>query len=83
MADAVLTIADKVYSSWSLRGYLACRLAGIAFRENLIPFAAADFKARVLAVSAAGRTRNRSRGLPASGRTRRTSWLGLNRRPNF
>lgn len=55
MADAVLTIADKVYSSWSLRGYLACRLAGIAFRENLIPFAAADFKARVLAVSAAGR----------------------------
>jgi glutathione S-transferase len=55
MADAVLTIADKVYSSWSLRGYLACRLAGLAFRENLIFFADPDFKRRVLEISPAGR----------------------------
>ena len=30
---AVLTISSKNYSSWSLRGYLLCRLAGLAFTE--------------------------------------------------
>ncbi|MBS9477411.1 glutathione S-transferase family protein [Ancylobacter radicis] len=30
---AVLTISSKNYSSWSLRGYLLCRMAGIDFEE--------------------------------------------------
>ena len=30
---AVLTISSKNYSSWSLRGYLLCRLAGLPFTE--------------------------------------------------
>lgn len=30
---AVLTISSKNYSSWSLRGYLLCRMAGLAFTE--------------------------------------------------
>lgn len=30
---AVLTLSSKNYSSWSLRGYLLCRLAGLAFTE--------------------------------------------------
>ena len=33
MADATLTISSKNYSSWSLRGWLLCRMAGVAFKE--------------------------------------------------
>ena len=33
MAKAKLTISSKNYSSWSLRGWLLCRMAGIAFEE--------------------------------------------------
>lgn len=36
MTLPVLFIADKTYSSWSLRGWLALRWAGIAFEEKLI-----------------------------------------------
>jgi glutathione S-transferase len=39
MADFTLYIGNKAYSSWSLRGWLACRLAGIAFDEVVIPLA--------------------------------------------
>ncbi|KAI8918150.1 glutathione S-transferase [Powellomyces hirtus] len=31
----ILFIGNKGYSSWSLRGYLACRLAGIQFQERI------------------------------------------------
>jgi glutathione S-transferase len=34
MAKAVLTIASKNYGSWSLRGWLLCRLAGLDFDEQ-------------------------------------------------
>ncbi|HEX2113271.1 MAG TPA: glutathione S-transferase family protein [Alphaproteobacteria bacterium] len=37
MTEFTLYIANKVYSSWSLRGWLACRLAGIEFDEVVIP----------------------------------------------
>jgi glutathione S-transferase len=33
MADATLTISSKNYSSWSLRGWLLCRMAGLDFEE--------------------------------------------------
>ena len=33
----VLTIGNKNYSSWSLRGYLAVEQTGAAYDENLIP----------------------------------------------
>ena len=33
MAKAKLTISSKNYSSWSLRGWLLCRMSGIAFEE--------------------------------------------------
>ena len=29
MADAVLTVTSRTYGSWSLRGFLLCRLAGL------------------------------------------------------
>ena len=34
MARATLTISSKNYSSWSLRGWLLCRMAGIDFDEK-------------------------------------------------
>jgi glutathione S-transferase len=37
MADAILTISSKNYSSWSLRGWLLCRMAGVEFVEEVVP----------------------------------------------
>lgn len=37
MTDIHLIIGNKRYSSWSLRGWLAARLSGLAFEETLIP----------------------------------------------
>ena len=34
--SAVLTISSKNYSSWSLRGWLLCRMAGLDFKEELL-----------------------------------------------
>jgi glutathione S-transferase len=34
MPDATLTISSKNYSSWSLRGWLLCRMAGLEFAEQ-------------------------------------------------
>jgi glutathione S-transferase len=34
MARATLTISSKNYSSWSLRGWLLCRMAGLDFDER-------------------------------------------------
>ncbi|WEZ85029.1 glutathione S-transferase [Rhizobium sp. 32-5/1] len=36
MAQATLTISSKNYSSWSLRGWLLCRMAGLDFTEVLV-----------------------------------------------
>ena len=37
MADAKLTIGSKNYGSWSLRGWLLCKFAGLPFDEEVIP----------------------------------------------
>jgi len=50
-----LIIGNKNYSSWSLRPWLAMKVAGIAFDEVLISLDAPDFKARVMARSGAGK----------------------------
>lgn len=42
MQDLVLYIANKNYSSWSLRPWIALKAAGVPFREVLVPF---DMKA--------------------------------------
>lgn len=36
-ADTILTISSKNYSSWSLRGWLLCRMAGLEFAEEILP----------------------------------------------
>jgi glutathione S-transferase len=35
MAEASLTVSSKNYSSWSLRGFLLCRMAGLDFDEKI------------------------------------------------
>ena len=37
MTEAILTISSKNYSSWSLRGWLLCRMAGLEFVEEVVP----------------------------------------------
>ena len=49
-----LVIANKLYSSWSLRPWILLRQLGISFEEVLIPLAEPDTKARILALSPGG-----------------------------
>ena len=37
MAKATLIIGNKNYSSWSLRGWLACKMSGLDFDEKFVP----------------------------------------------
>ena len=37
MADFTVVIGNKNYSSWSLRGWLSARIAGIEFEEIIVP----------------------------------------------
>jgi glutathione S-transferase len=50
-----LVIGNKNYSSWSLRPWLAMKVAGIAFEETVISLDAQDFKPRVTALTGAGK----------------------------
>ena len=54
-----LVIANKNYSSWSMRPWVLMREAGIAFEEVMLPFddfaATSAFKQGVLALSPAGK----------------------------
>ena len=50
-----LIIGNKNYSSWSFRPWLAMKVAGIAFDEEVISLDAEDFKARVTKISGTGK----------------------------
>ncbi|WP_210484883.1 glutathione S-transferase family protein [Microvirga antarctica] len=50
-----LVIANKIYSSWSLRPWLLMRHLGVAFDEVLIPLDLPETKKQVLAYSPAGK----------------------------
>ncbi len=54
MAKPLLIIADKNYSSWSMRPYMALAMAGIAFDEKLIHFGTSNFSAKVKRISKPG-----------------------------
>ena len=51
MNNAVLTISSKNYSSWSLRGWLLCRMAGLDFREELLSSDDPSARAELLLLS--------------------------------
>ena len=48
---AVLTISSKNYSSWCLRGWLLCRMAGLEITEEILPVSDASARAELLLLS--------------------------------
>lgn len=50
-----LIIGNKKYSSWSLRPWIALKVAGIPFEEKVIPFETEEFKRDVGGVSGTGK----------------------------
>jgi glutathione S-transferase len=51
MSKATLTISSKNYSSWSLRGWLLCRMAGLDFEEKILPSDDPNIRAELLLLS--------------------------------
>ena len=51
MTEASLTVSSKNYSSWSLRGWLLCKMAGIDFAERLAPLDDPATRAELLLLS--------------------------------
>jgi glutathione S-transferase len=51
MAKAALTIASKNYGSWSLRGWLLCKLAGLDFEEQSVASDDPSTRAELLLLS--------------------------------
>ena len=55
MADFTLVIGNKNYSSWSLRGWLMARIAGIEFEELVIPLDLPETQPEIRKHSPSGR----------------------------
>jgi glutathione S-transferase len=51
MSRATLTISSKNYSSWSLRGWLLCRMAGLDFEEKPVDLSHSDARQELLLLS--------------------------------
>ena len=51
MAEAKLTISSKNYSSWSLRGWLLCKLAGLDVEEEIVSADDPSVRAELLLLS--------------------------------
>jgi glutathione S-transferase len=51
MAKATLTISSKNYSSWALRAWLLCKMAGLEFREEIVPPDNPSMRAELLLLS--------------------------------
>ena len=51
MTKAVLTISSKNYSSWSLRGWLLCKMAGLEFDEEVLSSDDPSTRAELLLLS--------------------------------
>lgn len=51
MAEASLTVSSKNYSSWSLRGWLLCKMAGLEFDEKVASLDDPSTRAELLLLS--------------------------------
>ena len=51
MPEASLTVSSKNYSSWSLRGWLLCKMAGLDFAERVAPIDDPATRAELLLLS--------------------------------
>lgn len=55
MAKTILTITSKNYASWSLRGWLMLKRAGLPFEERVIPPDDPSMRAEILLLSSSTR----------------------------
>src|ERR1700756_3552899 len=55
MAEFTIYIGNKNYSSWSLRGWLMLKQAGVAFDEVVIPLYEPGSRAEILRPSVSGK----------------------------
>lgn len=55
MADITIYIGNRVYSSWSLRGWLPLKHLGVPFEEVMIPLYGEGSKERILRQSPSGK----------------------------
>src|SRR5262249_30882706 len=51
MPEAALSISSKNYSSWSLRGWLLCKLAGLDIEEQIVSIEDPSIRAELLLLS--------------------------------
>jgi glutathione S-transferase len=51
MAKPILTIASKNYGSWSMRGWLLCKMAGLEFEERMVSSDDPSTRAELLLLS--------------------------------
>jgi glutathione S-transferase len=70
MSDCTLVIGNKNYSSWSLRAWLAAKVAGLAFEEILIPLDESNTRQQILRHAPSGR-------VPVLKHGERTIWESL------
>jgi glutathione S-transferase len=70
MTDFTIYLGNKNYSSWSLRGWLAMKLAGVPFEEVVIPLDQPRTRETILRYSPSGR-------LPALHHDGRVVWDSL------
>jgi glutathione S-transferase len=70
MAEFTLFVGNRNYSSWSLRGWLAARLAGIDFDEQLVRLSEPGSRSALLEHSPAGK-------VPVLKHGRRAVWDSL------
>jgi glutathione S-transferase len=69
MTGTFLMISSKNYSSWSLRGWLLCRMAGLDFVEEVVPADDANRAELLPPAPAAARSAGKCiRGSPICGR---------------
>lgn len=62
MANATLTISSKNYSSWSLRGWLLCRMADLDFDEEIVTHDDQEIRQELLLLSPSVRVPRLTRG---------------------
>lgn len=55
MTNLTLYIANKNYSSWSLRAWLALQFTGLSFKETIIPLGEEKTSERLLDISPSGK----------------------------
>lgn len=70
MSEYTLYIGNRAYSSWSLRGWLACKIAQVDFTDVVLPLYQPETRARYLAISPGGK-------VPALHHNKRVVWESL------